>query len=115
MPDRFKSWFVKGGLLGTSAALPPPPPYAMEAASSWPNPAGPVPPAARFLTHRGCPRGALTDIGGRRRARAVSPAGYRSPQAMSEASWPGDRVDALGRGPLRRYGREKRHADELEV
>ncbi len=32
-------------------------------------------------------------------ARELFAAGYRSPKAMSEASWQ-DRVDALGRGPL---------------
>src|SRR5580693_1974741 len=35
-------------------------------------------------------------------ARALFAAGYRSPKAMSEASWQ-DRVDALGRGHYRRY------------
>src|SRR5437763_2202553 len=35
-------------------------------------------------------------------ARELSAAGYRSPRAMSEASWQ-DRVDALGRGHYRRY------------
>lgn len=35
-------------------------------------------------------------------ARALSDAGYQSPQAMREASWQ-DRVDALGRGHYRRY------------
>jgi hypothetical protein len=35
-------------------------------------------------------------------ARELFAAGYRSPKAMSEASWQ-DRVDALGRGHYRRY------------
>jgi endonuclease III len=35
-------------------------------------------------------------------ARALFDAGYRTPQAMHEASWQ-DRVDALGRGHYRRY------------
>src|SRR5438093_5906711 len=35
-------------------------------------------------------------------ARELSAAGYRSPRAMSRASWQ-DRVDALGRGHYRRY------------
>jgi hypothetical protein len=35
-------------------------------------------------------------------ARELFAAGYRSPRAMSEASWQ-DRVDALGRGHYRRY------------
>jgi hypothetical protein len=35
-------------------------------------------------------------------ARELFTAGYRSPKAMSEASWQ-DRVDALGRGHYRRY------------
>src|SRR5580700_10455201 len=35
-------------------------------------------------------------------ARELFGAGYRSPKAMSEASWQ-DRVDALGRGHYRRY------------
>jgi endonuclease III len=35
-------------------------------------------------------------------ARELFAAGYRSPKAMSEASWQG-RVDALGRGHYRRY------------
>jgi len=35
-------------------------------------------------------------------ARELYKAGYRSPRAMSEASWQ-DRVDALGRGHYRRY------------
>ena len=35
-------------------------------------------------------------------ARELSAAGYRTPQAMSDASWQ-DRVDALGRGHYRRY------------
>src|ERR1700729_3945365 len=35
-------------------------------------------------------------------ARELFAAGYRSPKAMSEASWQ-DRVDALGRGQYRRY------------
>ena len=35
-------------------------------------------------------------------ARELFAAGYRSPRAMSEASWQ-DRVDALGRGRYRRY------------
>ena len=35
-------------------------------------------------------------------ARELFAAGYRSPKAMSEASWQ-DRVDALGRGRYRRY------------
>jgi endonuclease III len=35
-------------------------------------------------------------------ARELFEAGYRSPRAMSEASWQ-DRVDALGRGHYRRY------------
>src|SRR6266702_281291 len=35
-------------------------------------------------------------------ARELFAAGYRSPKAMSEASWQ-DRVDALGRGDYRRY------------
>src|ERR1700747_2295783 len=35
-------------------------------------------------------------------ARELFAAGYRSPKAMSEASWQ-DRVDALGRGHYKRY------------
>src|SRR5205809_1948578 len=35
-------------------------------------------------------------------ARELFAAGYRSPKAMSQASWQ-DRVDALGRGHYRRY------------
>src|SRR5947208_7435546 len=35
-------------------------------------------------------------------ARELFAAGYRSPKAMSEASWQ-DRVDTLGRGHYRRY------------
>src|SRR5580704_9380360 len=35
-------------------------------------------------------------------ARELFAAGYRTPAAMSEASWQ-DRVDALGRGHYRRY------------
>ena len=35
-------------------------------------------------------------------ARELFAAGYRTPKAMSEASWQ-DRVDALGRGHYRRY------------
>ena len=35
-------------------------------------------------------------------ARELFATGYRSPKAMSEASWQ-DRVDALGRGHYRRY------------
>jgi hypothetical protein len=35
-------------------------------------------------------------------ARELFTVGYRSPKAMSEASWQ-DRVDALGRGHYRRY------------
>src|ERR1700721_2813525 len=35
-------------------------------------------------------------------ARELFAAGYRNPKAMSEASWQA-RVDALGRGPDRRY------------
>src|ERR1700683_5530656 len=35
-------------------------------------------------------------------ARELFAVGYRSPKAMSEASWQ-DRVDALGRGHYRRY------------
>ncbi len=35
-------------------------------------------------------------------ARALFASGYRTPQAMQEASWQ-DRVDALGRGHYRRY------------
>jgi hypothetical protein len=44
-------------------------------------------------------------------ARELFAAGYRSPKAMSEASWQ-DRVDALGRGHYRRYD-ERDGADLL--
>ena len=73
--------------------------YAEEAGIKLADRPGPLYQVLVLATLLSAPIPAETGIGA---ARELFTAGYRSPKAMSEASWQ-DRVDALGRGHYRRY------------
>jgi hypothetical protein len=73
--------------------------YAEEAGIKLADRPGPLYQVLVLATLLSAPIPAETGIAA---ARELFTAGYRSPKAMSEASWQ-DRVDALGRGHYRRY------------
>jgi hypothetical protein len=73
--------------------------YAEEAGIKLADRPGPLYQVLVLATLLSAPVPAQTGIAA---ARELFAAGYRSPKAMSEASWQ-DRVDALGRGHYRRY------------
>jgi endonuclease III len=73
--------------------------YAEEAGIKLADRPGPLYQVLVLATLLSAPIPAETGIAA---ARELFAAGYRSPKAMSEASWQ-DRVDALGRGHYRRY------------
>ena len=73
--------------------------YAEEAGIKLADRPGPLYQELVLATLLSAPIPAQTGIAA---ARELFAAGYRSPRAMSEASWQ-DRVDALGRGHYRRY------------
>ena len=74
-------------------------PYAEEAGIHLADRPGPLYQLLVLATLLSAPIPAETGIAA---ARELFAAGFRSPKAMSEASWQ-DRVDALGRGHYRRY------------
>jgi endonuclease III len=81
-------------LLGRCGSL-----YAQDAGIKLADRPGPLYQLLVLATLLSAPIPAETGIAA---ARELFAAGYRSPKAMSEASWQ-DRVDALGRGHYRRY------------
>ena len=81
-------------LLGRCGSL-----YAQDAGIKLADRPGPLYQLLVLAILLGAPIPAETGIAA---ARELFAAGYRSPKAMSEASWQ-DRVDALGRGHYRRY------------
>jgi endonuclease III len=81
-------------LLGRCGSL-----YAQDAGIKLADRPGPLYQLLVLATLLSAPIPAETGIAA---ARELFGAGYRSPKAMSEASWQ-DRVDALGRGHYRRY------------
>jgi endonuclease III len=74
-------------------------PYAEDAGIKLADRPGPLYQVLVLATLLSAPIQAETGVAA---ARELFAAGYRSPKAMSEASWQ-DRVDALGRGHYRRY------------
>jgi endonuclease III len=89
-----KAELIVTELLGRGGSL-----YAEDAGIKLADRPGPLYQLLVLATLLSAPIPAETGIAA---ARELFAAGYRSPKAMSEASWQ-DRVDALGRGHYRRY------------